>query len=64
MKLFFWNARGIANLHTRLILKNFCVKRKPDFIFIAEPWINVSNLPPTYRKDLGLKFFAMNVRCS
>lgn len=40
MKGNFWNVRGLANSPTRLALKKFINNNNPDFILIAEPWID------------------------
>lgn len=62
MKILFWNARGIANLPTRLVLKNLCSKHKPDVVILVEPWMLFSDLPSTYWTSLGFKLFAVNNR--
>lgn len=57
MKCLFWNIRGIANLPSRRYLKNLYAIRKPEFIFIAEPWILFDKLNPSFWKKLNLKLW-------
>lgn len=62
LKFFYWNARGIANPETRLVLKNFCLSYNPDLVFIAEPWILISQIPNGFWQSLNLKVFSVNNR--
>lgn len=62
MKVIFWNIRGIANTPSRLALKRLILLNNPDFIFIAEPWINYDSFPQTWFSRLGFKLFACNSR--
>ena len=62
MKIIFWNIRGIANTPSRLALQNLILENKPDFIFLAEPWISYDRLPQTWFLRLGFNFFASNTR--
>jgi hypothetical protein len=62
MKCLFWNIRGIAKSPTRLALKRFIDKHKPDIILIAEPWIQFSKFPHYWLHRLNLKMFALNNR--
>lgn len=62
MKSFFWNARGLANASSRLVLKRLVNIHKPDILLIAEPWMNIDNLPKRWLKNLDLKLFALNTR--
>lgn len=47
---------------SRLVLKKLCVDHKPDFLFIAEPWMLLSNFPSSFWTQLGLKPFVVNSR--
>lgn len=62
MKLLYWNARGVANLDTRLVLKNLILSNKPDFVFIYEPMILLDQFPSNFWSSLSLKVFAVNSR--
>lgn len=62
MKCLYWNPRGVANVPTRLVLKNLIKSHKPDFFFISEPTMNIDKLPKAYIKSLGMQIFAMNNR--
>jgi hypothetical protein len=62
MKIIFWNIRGIANAPSRLALQNLILVNKPDFIFLAEPWISYDRFPQTWFLRLGYKLFASNTR--
>jgi exonuclease III len=62
MKCIFWNIRGLANSPSKLALKRLILKNKPNFIFIAEPWMNVSSFPQSWLRRLRLKIFATNCR--
>lgn len=44
MKLLYRNARGLANLESRLMLKKLCLSNKPDFLFLSEPWTSLENV--------------------
>ena len=45
MKCLFWNIRGITNSPSKLALKNLIIANKPDFIFVAEPWMPFDQFP-------------------
>lgn len=62
MKMLYWNIRGIANAPSRLALKRLILKHKPDFVFVAEPWMDYSNFPLTWFHRLGFKIFSCNSR--
>lgn len=62
MKILYWNARGIANQETRLVLKEFCATHSTDILFIAEPWMAFENFPFSFWSQLRLKPFALNDR--
>lgn len=62
MKILYWNARGLGNLPTRLVLKKLCDSHKPDFLFLAKLWIAFDQFPSTFWKKMGLKLFAVNNR--
>lgn len=64
MKLLFWNARGIGNLDTRLVLKKLCNLHKPDLHCIIEPWIVFKDVPSNFFKSIHLRIFAENDRGS
>ena len=61
MKSLYWNARGMANAPTRLALKRLLNVNKPDFCFIAEPWISFDAYSRGWFHRLGYKLFASNV---
>lgn len=54
MKIHYWNARGVANLDTRLVLKNMLLANKPDLLFIAEPWVRIEQFPSRFFSRLNL----------
>ncbi|CAJ2645397.1 unnamed protein product [Trifolium pratense] len=54
--------KGIGNLDTRLVLKNLCLKHKPNIIFISEPMISYAQFPGDFLRPLNLKRFALNFR--
>ncbi|XP_058734177.1 uncharacterized protein LOC131605902 [Vicia villosa] len=58
----YWNIRGIANNSSRAALKNLILKNSPDFVFIAEPWMNFDNFPKAWLNRFDLKLFATNSR--
>lgn len=62
MKALYWNAHGIGNLDTRLVLKRLCTLHKPDFLFIFEPWIFIDQSPSSFWRNLNLKPFVVNDR--
>lgn len=62
MKLLYWNARGVAILETRLVLRNLILYNKPEFIFISEPMITLESFPRMFWYNLDLKVFAVNSR--
>lgn len=64
MRVLFWNARGIDNQDTRLVLKNMTLGNKPDLVLIAEPRIDLCNFPESFWSKLKLKVFAVNNRNS
>jgi exonuclease III len=62
MKILYWNIRGVANSPSRLALKRLVSNNNPDFVFIAEPWMNFSDLPRGWLARMGLKMFCLNDR--
>jgi ribonuclease HI len=62
MKILYWNARGIGNLDTRLVLKNLCLQHRPHILFISEPKISFAQFPGDFLRPLNLKRFALNFR--
>jgi len=62
MKVLFWNLRGLANSPTRLALKNIIETNKPDFVLLAELYIDFNKFPPKWLQRLWLKLFAINNR--
>lgn len=62
MKGLFWNLRGVANPPTRLALQNLIKTNKPDFVLLAEPWMDFNKFPAKWLQRLGLKLFALNNR--
>lgn len=61
MNIIFWNVRGIENLDTRLVLQKACVHHKLNLLFIAEPWIALDQIQPSFWMQLKLKPFIVNV---
>lgn len=59
MKVLFWNARGLANLDTRLVLKILILKNKPEIVLIAELWVELCNILGSFWSKLNLKVFAL-----
>jgi len=47
MKLLYWNIRGIANTPSSLAFKRLLLLHKPDLVFIAEPWMEFGDFPPS-----------------
>jgi len=62
MKILYWNVRGIANSPSRLALRRLINLNNPDFVFLAEPWMNFNAFPATWLTRLNLKIFAFNSR--
>lgn len=62
MNCVFWNVRGIVNSPSKLALKRLIISNKPDFVFIVEPWIEVTSLPHNWLKRLNLKTFTINTK--
>ena len=62
MKCIYWNARGLANSPTRLVLKRFILQHRPDIILLSEPWMDFADFPKRWLINLNLKFFASNSR--
>jgi hypothetical protein len=62
MKCLYWNIRGLANSPSRLALKRILIQHKPDFCFIAEPWMNFDDFPSRWLSNVGMKAFSLNVR--
>lgn len=64
MKLLFWNIRGLSSVASRQALRNFCHCHKPNFLFISEPWIQLSQVAPSFWNSINLKPFVVNDRGS
>lgn len=62
MKILFWNIRGIGNPDSRVVLKKLCSIQKPDFLFIAEPWISFQQVHRSFWNRISLKMFVLNDR--
>jgi len=62
MKCLFWNIRGLANLPTRLALKNLILTHKPHILLIAEPWVLFEQFPRNWFHRLNFKLFTTNTR--
>lgn len=52
----------MANPPSRLVLKNLCLSNKPDFLFIAEPWISVNHLSQQFWHSIKMRVFVVNSR--
>jgi len=62
MKALYWNIKGIANSASILALKRLIKHHNPDFVFIAEPWMNFHSFPPSWLLILGLKLLSLYCR--
>lgn len=62
MKVFYWNVRGFANPDTKLMVKNLCIKHRPDVLFLCEPWIDIDQVHSSFWVSLRLKHLALNSR--
>lgn len=62
MNCLFWNIRGIANNASRTTLKKLIIRNSPEFVFIAEPWMNFYKFPKAWLARFNLKPFALNDR--
>lgn len=62
MKAIYWNARGLANTPTKLVLKRMLSEYSPDFCFLSEPWLNMQKFPIRWFNRLNFKLFATNTR--
>lgn len=50
----------LLNPPSRLFHKRIIKKHKPDFVFVAESWMQYSKFPQNCLSNLHLKLFAMN----
>jgi hypothetical protein len=57
MKSLYWNIRGLAKSPSILALKRLVTNNRPDFIFIAGPWIPLQKFSSRWLHRLGYKFF-------
>jgi len=64
MNILFWNLRGIDNVDTHITLRNLFLTHKPLLIFIAEPMIEVSQIPAWYWQSIGVLKLCVNDRHS
>lgn len=62
MNIIYWNARGLGNLESRLVLKKLCLSHKPDLVFISEPWIQLDKISERFWRSLNLRVFTVNNR--
>lgn len=62
MKVIYWNARGVANYETRLVIKRMISSNRPDFFFISEPWISLNQFPVRFWSKLNTQVSAVNDR--
>lgn len=44
------------------MLKKLCLQHRPDFVFLAKPWIDLTTVPQHFWKQLNLTSFATNTR--
>lgn len=51
---------GITNSSTKLTLKRLILKNRPQFIFVAEPWMVFPKFPTNWIRKLHLKMVALN----
>lgn len=56
----YWNARGLANKSTKLVLRKLRRFHNPDFLFLAKLWIDNQHFPPIFFHRLKLKCSARN----
>lgn len=64
MKCLFWNIRGIGNLETQIHLFHLIKTNKPDFLFLAEPFVSFNIIPGWYWKRLNLHNHVVNLNNS
>lgn len=57
MKFLCWNARGLANPSSRLVLKRLVFLHKPNFLLLAKPWMHIDKFPKRWLRNLDLKTF-------
>jgi hypothetical protein len=62
MILLYWNIRGLGNQDTQLALLNLIATHKLDFLFLAEPMINFSDVPFWLLQRSHLTKFTLNAR--
>ena len=62
MKVLYWNIRGIANDNSKDALRNFCWMHNPDFLCIAEPWVDLALISTNYWRFMGLIHVVSNKR--
>ena len=62
MIVLYWNVRGIKNSDTQRSLKNLCYKYKPNILFIAEPMVSFSSIPPQFWLSISMNLVATNER--
>lgn len=63
MKILYWNAWGLENLETQLVLQKNCATHKLEFLFLSKPWILLDDqFPSCFWKKLKLKPFIVTKR--
>lgn len=62
MKVFYWNARGIANDDKQRALANLIRAHRPLIVCISKPFVLVDSFPFGYWRSLGLRLVATNNR--
>lgn len=60
MKLFYWNACGIANDDTKRALKNFVYTHRPLLVCISEPFVLFSSIPTSFLWSMGMALVTIN----
>lgn len=64
MKVLYWNIREVDSDSPRNALANNYRKFRSDFVCIAEPFVDIINVPTNYWRSLGLSHVASNSRHS
>ncbi|PON37349.1 Endonuclease/exonuclease/phosphatase, partial [Trema orientale] len=60
MRTLYWNCRGVSNIGTRRVLKELCLRHKPDILCLAEPMCLFSSIPVRFWKSIGFSLVAQN----
>jgi len=64
MNFLYWNVRVIDNSDTRIAFENLFMSHKPILILIAEPMVNLAQIPPWVWSSIGVSKYCINARAS